>query len=277
MISPLSEDGGNQSTEPESVEKMLKKYSRKNFFQTFRVLPLKIVEYEDSMSPSNSLFDQPYNVFIKERFLRMNSPREFYCRMKRARENTQFISNKITNTNFLRSENNAGFKLAEEIVARVFVVEDVLKKCSKNVDREYFEDNSIHPSVYVSENLRKNLKIKIGGKATMESEEFSQGAIEGIEIFPRSDEVSMKNLEEYFKRVSKYSKVLVNSSSELVLTETKSCFLRILPIETSHASIDFYDLKNIRIEFREAFNGPVNQTENLDEPEKASLANISTR
>ncbi|XP_012262867.2 peroxisome biogenesis factor 1 isoform X1 [Athalia rosae] len=273
---------GSQNLEAEkveeSVEEILQRTSKKYFVQTFRVLPLQEYENADEMSTADSLLRQPYNIFIHRCFLPSNfsvtsSSKEIYCRVKKVKQNVQFV--KVTNSNFLRDENASEFILATEIVARLFVLEDLLRNCSNNINKEYFVDNSVHQSIYVSKNLRHNLKLKIGAKVTLELIKYSEGPITALKIIPLKNLVSQQDVEKYFEERSKYNKLLLNSSTELILSNEKSCRVQILPLQTLYALIDTYDLRNIMFHINDVVPSSENQMENLEQPEGITSLNVS--
>ncbi|XP_015522385.2 peroxisome biogenesis factor 1 isoform X1 [Neodiprion lecontei] len=260
----------------ESVENIVGKYSKKNIIQTFRVLPVKRIEDTEAMSTVDSLLRQPYNIFINQRFLPKNfHSGEIYCRVKKVRQNTQFV--KATNTNYLRTNNTAGLNLITEVVAKIFVLEEVLKKCSYCIDREYFANNLLYKSVYVSENLRHNLKLKVGAKVTLELIEYSVQPVTAIELFPQNNPVTLEDFENFLKEQSIYDKVLINSLSVLSLRNDKSCIVQFCPLPTSYALIDLYDLKTTPVHVKDVVFSVENEMESLQHPESVCLQTISMR
>ncbi|XP_012278044.1 peroxisome biogenesis factor 1 [Orussus abietinus] len=257
-----SNNDSNQSVPCNDVQPSLDEYKKKRkFLDTFRVINLPRLDIDDS------LFMQPYHVFIHERnLMNVSSSREFQSmifKMKKVREHLQHV--KVTNTNFLKEDSSSLPKESVELIVQFFVIEDVLKKYSNDLS-SHFELKSIHKSVYVSEDLLKNLKLRTGSKVLVETADFQETKINLIEVFPFDEKITEDSFRNYVQRNSRFEKILLNSKTALSLYGTRDCILRFSPESRSYVFLDEDILRGISVKINNVQDNPYqSSTEQIDD------------
>lgn len=241
----------------------------------YRVHPMQSIDIIDG-SDFDEIAHCPYHAFVS----RNHAPKflsDFtFCRIRKVPADNQHKD--ATSTNFLIEDDSPVPKLSTELTVRVFILEDMLEKCSK-LDEKYFNVNFRDRSVYLSYSLRLSLNLKIGAKVSLlEVDNPSEKCIpSSIELFSWKDSVSAKLFEAYVKAHSRHKELLINSCSALVLDDETLCVVRISPENCTSGAIDEKGLKGIQIHVKSVIKkNKLRVPEHLDD-EYFDLGKVYTR
>lgn len=172
-------------------------------------------------------------------------------------ENRQHDDNTNTVANVRKDDSLSSTypKYPREVIARIYVLEDILEECSASLDRSYFDLNSVHSCAYVSESLRITLEAKTGSRVIIERiEETEQSRPTTFEIFPFDRSVTMEDFVDYVKLYSAYQLLLLNSSSIISFDDGKRCVVRILPVNCNYATVDERIVKKSNVHVQSVLN-----------------------
>jgi len=183
----------------------------------------------------------------------------------------------VTSTNFPKDE-DPSLKPPRELVARLYVLEDILDKCSTSLDREYFDLNSIHSCAYVSASLRTTLGLKTGSKVTVQMIEGDERPRpSSVNVFPSDRSVTLEVFKNYVKLHARHEPLLLNSGATILLDGGEQCVVRISPADCDFATIDGKDAENL-IVFVPSESDPSDGKISRNCPEEHSrMEKISTR
>ncbi|XP_017876289.1 peroxisome biogenesis factor 1 [Ceratina calcarata] len=217
----------------------------------------------------------PYHVFIPTNQVPKFTNDFAVYRMKKISEDKQHVN--VNSTNFLMKNESSVPKLSTELLVRVFLLEHLLEKASA-LDREYFNINSDHRSVYVSDSLRISLGLKVGAKVSLQLvNSFEKVVPSSIELFSWRESVSVENFKNYVKAHSVYKELWINSQAAIVMDDGSLCVVKISPENYTYTMIDEKDLDKVRLHARSVKEkSDLRVTEHLDQ-EYSRLEKISTR
>ncbi|XP_025075852.1 uncharacterized protein LOC112553093 [Pogonomyrmex barbatus] len=147
------------------------------------------------------------------------------------------------------NNDDSSFKPPQEFVARIYILEDVLEKCSaSSLDKDYFDLNSSHSCMYMSTSLRITLELETGCRAIVqtikEEDARSRPSSMNIAISDRS-EITPEVLENYLKLHSKHEPLLLNSDATILLDNGERCVVQMLPTDCHYATIDGKDVEDL--------------------------------
>ncbi|KAL0101615.1 hypothetical protein PUN28_019032 [Cardiocondyla obscurior] len=253
---------------------LLQSFRHRSAPRVFRVCPLPEFRSFDQSNAHDVILRCPCHVLIPRRCLpkgvRLNGT---MCKIRKVPESRQHVN--VTSTNFLRP-NDSSFKQPQELVARIYILEDTLGECSPSLDREYFDLNSIHSCVYVSESLKITLGLKVGGKVIAQVMENNERPTpSSVNVFPFEQCVTPEVFENYVKFYSRHEPLLLNSGMTILLDSGERCGVQILPADCDYAVIDEKDVKD-SIAF--VPSDPSNETISLNRSEEnLKMEKTSTR
>ncbi|KYM98485.1 Peroxisome biogenesis factor 1 [Cyphomyrmex costatus] len=170
---------------------------------------------------------------------------KFYvlCKIKKVPENRQYVN--ATSTDSIKDDDP--LKPPQELVARIYVLEDILDKCSASLDREYFDLNSIHSCMYVSASLRITLGLKAGSRVIVQMIEGdeSRSRPSSVNVFPFNQSVTPEVFENYVKLYSRHEPLLLNSGATILFDDDEQCVVRMSPADCDYATIDGKDAEDL--------------------------------
>lgn len=259
---------------------LLQSFCKKSAPRAFRVYPLPELRSFDHSNAYDMILQCPCNVLISRSHLQKNAKSTngiIICKIRKISEDWQQVN--VTSTNFLKDESPSPFpKSPQELVARIYVLEDILEKCSASLDREYFHLNSIHSCAYLSESLRITLKLKVGSRVMVEMiEETERSQPSSMDVFPSDQSVTAQVFEDYVKFHSRHEALLLNSSSTILLDDGRRCVVRMSPANCDHVTLDEKNMKNLVVHVRSAFSSDDAEISENCIKEKLKPERISTR
>ncbi|XP_051155362.1 peroxisome biogenesis factor 1 [Leptopilina boulardi] len=233
--------------------------------QAFRVHEMFKIEDISEANAFDVSLQCPYNVFIHKCHLPndFHSSHENFYKIRKIKENRQYDE---TSSDFLRDNTQTVPKESNELIVKLFCLEDYLEQCSSLIDKEYFLVSPLHKCIYLTSNLKMNLKVKIGGKVLLKSYESEENKVTSIEIFPFNNNVTCDDFQNFVKQHSKYEKIVINSCAKIAFDNKKSCLLKINP-ECKYAYLNADCLMNLRIHISSIVKndkGDINENLNND-------------
>lgn len=186
----------------------------------------------------------------------------------------------VTNTSFLRNEETSlNPEPPQELTARIYILEDILEKCSASLDRKYFNLNSIHSRAYVSSDLRITLNLKVGSRVIvrMIEEATKRSKPSSMDIFPSDQSITMEHIENYVEFHSRYEALLLNSRATILFDDGRQCVVRMSPANCDYATIDATDMENLIVHVRSVLNSSNAEISEDCSEENLKLEKISTR
>ncbi|KOC60225.1 Peroxisome biogenesis factor 1, partial [Habropoda laboriosa] len=232
------------------------------------------------MAPiEGNIFDEiarcPYHVFISRNQAPKFSTDFTFCRIKKVSEDKQNVN--VSSTNFLTKDESPVPKLSTELTVRLFILEDLLEKCS-TLDRKSINVHFLQNNVYVWDSLRISLNLKIGAKVSLwEIEAPEICAPLSIELFSWKESVSVDSFESYVRTHSVYKELLINSCAAIVMDDGGTCVVKISPESSTFAMIDEKGLKDVKVHLKSTIEESLPRvSERLDQDE-IHLEKISTR
>lgn len=167
-------------------------------------------------------------------------------------ENRQHVDDTSTN---VRRDDPLFPGSPEEITARIYILEDIIKTCSTSLDKTYFYLNPSHTCAYVSDSLMITLKLQVGSKIVVRTiEEDESPKPTSMDIFPYDQSMTAELFDDYVKLFSTHEPLLLNSCSTIILPNGRQCVLRISPANCDHVTIDYKDMKDLVVHVRSALN-----------------------
>lgn len=190
----------------------------------------------------------------------------------------------VTSANFLRNDETSSSdpEPPQELAARIYVLEDVLEKCSASLDKKYFDLNSIHSRVYVPPDLRITLNVKVGGRVIMRmiEEAAERPKPSSMDIFPSDQSITTETFANYVESRSRCEPLLLNSRAMISLDDGGSCVVRMSPADCDYATIDATDMESLVVHVRSVLNSSNAEVAEVAEDgagKNSKLEKISTR
>ncbi|XP_076292104.1 peroxisomal biogenesis factor 1 [Lasioglossum baleicum] len=262
FVSSANRSADKTSREPARTSELLQSFRKRKKLTIYRVLPIpkKVIE-----GNSIEIGSAPYHVFVSRKSAPKFDGAFAICRAKKLPEKKQHAN--VTNTSFLTKDESAVPELTQELIVRLFILEDSL--C--------FNVNLHHNSLYVSDSVRLTLGLRIGAKVSLcHVESPQQVAPSSIELFSWRDSVSTENFESYVKTRSTGQGLLVNSCAAVVLDNGDRCIVKVSPKNCAFAIIDETVLNGLHVHSRSlAEKSHLRVSEKLDQ-ENHRLGQIST-
>lgn len=196
-------------------------------------------------------------------------------RIKKVLNERQHVNDSTSNS--LRDGNSSGLpKLSDELTARIYVLEDVLK--SRTSDLDYFDLDSTHPRAYVSDSLRITLQMRAGSKMILRLiEENKRSKPTSLDIFTSlEDTATVQDFKSYVNVYSRDEPLLFNSRSVL-LDQGRRYIVQISPEDCNYALLDDRDIENLVIRFHSALYSINAEVLEAHCSEDLKLENISKR
>jgi len=144
------------------------------------------------------------------------------------------------------------FSISESLpkfVARIYILEDILEKCSA-VQKEYFDLNSIHCGIYMSDDIRINLRLKVGSRVIVEIiEKHERSKPSVIHVFPFNEStITTELFKNYMKIYSRYEELLLNAFTMISLDDDNRFHVKMLPENCNYAMINEKDIEDLTIQ-----------------------------
>ncbi|XP_072762957.1 peroxisomal ATPase PEX1 isoform X2 [Anoplolepis gracilipes] len=259
---------------------LLESFHEKSAPRVFRVYPLPEFQFFDHSNAYDMILRCPCNILIPRSHLPKNAKSTngiIMCKIRKVLEDWHQVN--VTSTNFLRDDGPSLVpRSPQELVARIYVLEDILEKCSASLDRKYFDLNSIHSCAYISESLRITLNLKVRSRVTIQMiEEAEQLQPSSVDVFPSNQSVTPEVFEDYVKFHSRHEVLLLNSCSTILLDAGRRCIVRMSPANCNYVTLDETNMKNLVVHVRSVLSSnDVEVSENCTE-DKFKLEKISTR
>lgn len=258
---------------------LLQSFRKKIAPRAFRVYSLPEFQSFDHSNAYDMILRCPCNVLIPRNHLPKNAKPTrgiIMCKIRKILEDWQ----QVNVTNFLKDDSPSLFpKSPQELVARIYVLEDILEKCSASLDRKYFDLNSIHSCAYLSESSRITLKLKVGSRVMIEMIEDTKrpGDLQpsSMDVFPSNQSVTTKVFEDYVKFHSRHEALLLNSCSTILLDNGRRCVIQMSPMNCDYVTLNEKNMKNLMVHIRSVLNS--NDAEISENYTKEKLKKISTR
>ncbi|XP_043511745.1 peroxisome biogenesis factor 1 isoform X1 [Frieseomelitta varia] len=273
---PTVNDRNSQIDQATRNYQLLQSFRDRKITTVYRVHPMPSVN-----AVKGNEFDEiarcPYHVFIS----RNQAPKfpgssdSAICRIKKIPEDKQHVN--VTSTNFLTKDESPVPKLSTELIVKVFILEDFLEKFSA-LDRNHFNVDFRHKSMYVSDSLRISLSLKIGAKVSLCPIDMSETSeLSSIELFSWENSVTIEDFKNYVKTRSFYKELLINTCAVIVLDNGNCCIVKISPEDCKFAMITQDNLSDLRIHVRNVKEkSQLRISEHFDQ-ECLSLGMASTR
>ncbi|XP_071557616.1 peroxisomal ATPase PEX1 isoform X1 [Temnothorax nylanderi] len=213
--------------------------------RVFRVYPLPDFQSFDQWNAHDMILRCPCHILIPRSCLPKGARPSgtMMCRVRKVPENRQHVN--VTSTNFLKDDDSSS-KPPRELVAKIYVLEDILNRCSASLDREYFDLNSIHSCAYVSASLRITLGLKAGSRVIVRMiEEDERPRLSSVNVFSSEGSVTPEIFENYVKLHSRHEPLLLNSGATNLLDGGERCVVRMSPADCDYAMIDGKDAEDL--------------------------------
>lgn len=167
-------------------------------------------------------------------------------------------------------------KVSDELTVRIYVLEDVLK--SRKSDLDYFDLDSIHSRVYVSDSLRITLQMKVGSRMIIRLiEENKRSKPTSLNIFTSAAyTTTIQNFKSYVNLHSRDEPLLLNSCS-ILLDQDRRYIVQMSPEDCDYALMDDRDIENLDIRVRSAQYSTNAEILEAHCSKNLKLENISTR
>ncbi|EFN77746.1 Peroxisome biogenesis factor 1 [Harpegnathos saltator] len=254
---------------------LLQNFRKRSIPRVFRVYPLPSTSTEDS---SDLILAAPSHILVPRSYLPKgvkSTTGRIICKVRKVLEDRQRVND--SGTSFLRDGDSSVLpKVSDELTARIYVLEDVLK--SRASDADYFDLDSIHPRAYVSDSLRVSLQMRAGSKMIVRLiEEKRCSKPTSLDVFtPAENTATVQDFKSYLTFHSR-DELLLLSSHSLLLDQGKRYFVRMSPADCDYAFIDDRDIENLDIHIQ-----PVLYSANVEIleahcSEDLKLENISTK
>lgn len=180
-------------------------------------------------------------------------------------------------TNSLRNDDSSVLsKVSDELTVRIYVLEDVLKSRTSDVD--HFDLDSIHPRAYVSDSLRITLQMRAGSRMIVQLiEENKQSKPTSLDVFTIAGGTStVEDFKSYVKLHSRDQPLLLNSRS-ILLDQGTRYVVQISPNDCDYAFVDDRDIENLNVYVQPASYSVNAKILEAHCSEDLKLKNISTK
>ncbi|XP_012541576.1 peroxisome biogenesis protein 1 [Monomorium pharaonis] len=199
----------------------------------FRAYPLPDFPSCDKSNAYDIILRCPSNILIRRDCLPKGakSNGKMICKVRK-------VSKDRTNrTNFLTTVDSS-FKPPQELVARIYVLEDILDKCSASLDRDYFDLNSIHSCAYMSLSLSITLDLEAGCRVIVQMiEEVEPPKPSSINIFLSHSTIASEFFfENYLKLHSRHEPLLLNADATIPFDDGE-CIIRMSPADCNYVIV----------------------------------------
>ncbi|KYQ49274.1 Peroxisome biogenesis factor 1, partial [Trachymyrmex zeteki] len=225
---------------------LLQSFRSRSAPRVFRVYPLPDFRSSDQLNAHDMILRGPCHVLIPRSCVPKNIRPSgiIMCKVRKVPEDRQYVN--VTSTNFLKDD-DPSLKPPQELVARIYVLEDILDKCSASLDREYFDLNSIHSCMYVSASLKITLGLKVGSRVIVQMIEGDESPPRpsSVNVFPFNQSVTPEVFANYVKFHSRHEPLLLNSGATILLEDGERCVVRMSPADCNYATIDGKDVKDL--------------------------------
>ena len=273
---PTVNDRNSQIDQATRNYQLLQSFRDRKIITVYRVHPMPSVNAVEG-NEFDEIVRCPYHVFIS----RNQAPKfpgssdSAICRIKKIPEDKQHVN--ATSTNFLTKDKSPVPKLSTELIVKVFILEDFLEKFSA-LDRNHFNVDFRHKSMYVSDSLRISLSLKVGAKVSLCLIDMSgTSGLSSIELFSWKNSVTIEDFKNYVKTRSFYKELLINTCAVIVLDNGNCCIVKISPEDCKFAMITEDNLSDLRIHARNVKEkSQLRISEHFDQ-ECLSLGMTSTR
>nr|XP_012225043.1 PREDICTED: peroxisome biogenesis factor 1 [Linepithema humile] len=280
---PYFSKGKDHRTSKDNVANyaLLQSYGKRSIPRVFRVYPLLEFRSFDQSNACDMILRCPCHILIPRSCLpkdAKSTSETMMCKIKKVQEVRQHVN--ITSTSFLKNEETSFEpEPPQELTARIYVLEDILEKCSASLDRKYFDLNSIHSRAYVSSDLRITLNLKVGSRVIvrMIEEATERPKPSSMDIFPSDQSITMENFENYVQFHSRYEALLLNSRATILFDGGKQCVVRMSPADCDYATIDATDMENLVVHVRSVLNSSNAEISEDCPGENLKLEKTSTR
>ncbi|KAG7207684.1 hypothetical protein KM043_009303 [Ampulex compressa] len=229
---------------------LLQSFCRKSRPRICRVHYLPKVKPSSSPTAFDLILQCPSHVFVPRTYVpKYTNFTDGFAMftIKRIDEDRQQTETANTNTN----DEEPLPTSSTELIVKLFILEDVLDANCDGLDRNYFNLDSIHSTVYISESLRLSLKLKVGSKVILHQLDSHRTATpSSMDLFASNDKLTVEAFENYAMERSKESALLLNSCSIVALDDERRCTVRFSPQDCKFAMIDDKLLKNLRIHLK---------------------------
>ncbi|XP_032677988.1 peroxisome biogenesis protein 1 isoform X2 [Odontomachus brunneus] len=255
---------------------LLQGFCKRSIPRVFRVYPLPSTSNREHAS--DLIFTAPSHILIPRSYLpksvRSTNGR-IMCKVKKVPEERQRVND--STSNFLRDGDSSILpKISDELTARIYVLEDVLK--SRTADLNYFDLDSIHSRAYVSDSLRITLQMRAGSRMIIWLiEENKRSKPTSLDIFTcAADIATMQDFKSYVNFYSRDELLLLNSRS-ILLDQGRRYIVQISPEDCDYAFMDDKDIENLDIRVQPALYSTNAEILETHCSENLKLENISTR
>lgn len=225
---------------------------RRNHTAVYRVHFLPEFGSFDGSNPFDIILRSPYNVFVPRRHLPKNvqyANGGIIFKMKKVPE--EQVNVNTQSTNFLKNIESPIPSLSFELTVKLFVLEDILDRCSDSIDKIHFKLDFVHSNIYISKSVKIGLRLRMGGKVVLTAIDVEQNLIPlTIEIFPTFETTSLQSIKDFLASYSIHEKILLNSCAPIMLDNGNRCIVKFLPEKCTHSFLDETLLKTITIHLK---------------------------
>nr|XP_033334649.1 peroxisome biogenesis factor 1 [Megalopta genalis] len=233
-----------KSPEAARSSELLKSFRNRKKSSIYRVhpMPKRMVEG----TAVDETVRGPYHVFVPRKSAPKFDGTFAVFRVRKLSERKQHTN--VASTSFLTRDDSVVPELAQELVVRLFVLEDLLER---SPNWNHFNINFHHNSLYVSDSVRHTLDLRIGAKVTLcQVEPPQQVAPSSIELFSWKESVTAETFENYVKTRFSRDGLFINSCAVIVLDSDHQCVVKISPENCTSALVDETVLKGLHVHSR---------------------------
>nr|XP_050857822.1 uncharacterized protein LOC127067205 [Vespula vulgaris]XP_050857823.1 uncharacterized protein LOC127067205 [Vespula vulgaris]XP_050857824.1 uncharacterized protein LOC127067205 [Vespula vulgaris]XP_050857826.1 uncharacterized protein LOC127067205 [Vespula vulgaris]XP_050857827.1 uncharacterized protein LOC127067205 [Vespula vulgaris]XP_050857828.1 uncharacterized protein LOC127067205 [Vespula vulgaris]XP_050857829.1 uncharacterized protein LOC127067205 [Vespula vulgaris]XP_050857830.1 unc len=225
---------------------------RRNQSVVYRVHFLPEISSFDGSNPFDIILKSPYHIFVPRRHV----PKDvqytnggIICKMKKVSE--EQVNVNTQSTNFLKNIESPIPSLSFELTVKLFVLEDILDRCSDSIDKIHFKLDFVHSNIYISESVKIGLRLRMGGKVVLTAIDVEKNLIPlTIEIFPTIQTTSLQSIKDFLASYSIHEKILLNSCAPIMLDNGNRCIVKFLPEKCTYSFLDETLLKTITIHLK---------------------------
>lgn len=169
---------------------------------------------------------------------------------------------------------NSGDLISEFIVSLKTLKELQKVRSTEDISR-YFKTFSRHPSIFVSENLLRNLTVRSGGKIFLEPLGIRSGGTKCAGIEVRKKQFTSDQLRNYLRQLTVFGKVVLNTDCSVDTKNNVRCRVKLMPEACKYHAFDEQQLEEVDIAVIE--DEAESEAENLKEDEYKICFNEATR